>query len=954
MKRPSTLSRRAGERILSSARRLPRLRVGLVFLVFGAVTSVARAADEPSFAVLHLASGGVVPGELMSSDVPRTFRFQSPLFQQPFDFSLDGVSAINYRVPAMPPSPQGEYCLELVAGDVVFGDLQSLDAEAAELDTAQAGRVRLRREHIQRLYRWKGGPDLIYVGPNGLVGWKESSPQQFREEGGHLVTDKPGASIRGNFDIPAQAVVEFEVSWKTKPDFVFALGVDDNDDELVYKRAYRFEIWDEELVVRCELGREADVASVEAITSGAGRAHYVAYLDQIRGRMLVYSPNGTEYAQINIAPRRPQIHSGLRLTNKRGDVRLERLRVARWDGVPPGETQTDKPRLERNDGSITYGEVTAFDAAKQQFTFRDDQGVSAFAADQLVSVHMVAKAETAPRELRAAYQDGSRYSGQLVKIADGKLHLNHHSCQAPLALPLKALRSLVVLQRDDSTPPVQPGIDRRTGRLELKGQVPGGPDEPLWFKEGLPETRLAGWLVNGDERPGASCLVWQPDFSATASPLKPGVAGRIVYRDPPPRANTAVQSPRTTERQLGFAGAFVESLSKQRTVPVAPAVQRTLHLRSGDTMPCDVVRIDETGITFRTGVSDATFVSHDKVKAIDLVAGASAPRLDKIKRDRLLTLPRLQKESPPTHLVRSRNGDFLRGRIVAMDDKSLHIEVRLETKQIPRDRIAQIIWLHADELLGEPPATPESSPEQPPGTRVQALRSDGIRLTFSAEKFANLMLAGTSDVLGSCRVDLRQVDQLLIGNTIEQAAAELAYNQWKLHYAIEPKIAQDLPGGGEGGTSGIESDLVGKPAPDFELPLLGGEKFHLANARGQVVILDFWATWCGPCMQSMPLVEEVAHEFQDQGVKLIAVNLEEPPNQIQGTLERHRLNPTVALDRDGVVAAKYQVSAIPQTVIVDRDGKIARLYIGGGPKLAEQLREALHGLLMSASEKSSE
>jgi thiol-disulfide isomerase/thioredoxin len=314
----------------------------------------------------------------------------------------------------------------------------------------------------------------------------------------------------------------------------------------------------------------------------------------------------------------------------------------------------------------------------------------------------------------------------------------------------------------------------------------------------------------------------------------------------------------------------------------------------------------------------------------------------------------LQKSSPPTHLVRSQTGDFLRGRIVHMDDTSLHIEIRLETKEIPRDRIAQIIWFHEDELLGEPPAAPDEPAEQPPGTRVQALRSDGIRLTFAAHKHADLMLAGTSDVLGSCRVDVRQVDQLLIGSAIEQAAAELAYNQWKLHYAIEPKIAQDIPGGGDGGTPGIESDLVGKPAPDFELPLLEGDKFHLANARGQIVVLDFWATWCGPCMQSMPLVEEVASEFRDQGVKLIAVNLEETANQIKGTLDRHKLTPTVAMDRDGVVSAKYQVSAIPQTVIIDREGKVARLYIGGCPKLAEQLREALNALLTPGEEKSKE
>jgi len=260
-------------------------------LAFASLTYCAPVrANDASPAVLHLASGGILPGELQATDIPRVLRWQSPYFVQPFDFSIDGVSTISYVVPPAAPLPKGEYCVELIAGDVVFGDLLKVDERELLLNVARVGEAHLKRDHVQRLYRWKGGADLKYVGPNGLVGWTEAPAKQWREEGGQLVTNQPGASIRGNFDIPPQAIVEFELSWKAKPDFVFALGVDDNDDELVYKRAFRFEIWDEELVVRCELGREADVDSVEAVPSGAGRAHYLAYLDQIRGRMLGDDP----------------------------------------------------------------------------------------------------------------------------------------------------------------------------------------------------------------------------------------------------------------------------------------------------------------------------------------------------------------------------------------------------------------------------------------------------------------------------------------------------------------------------------------------------------------------------------------------------------------------------------------------------------------------------------------
>ncbi|HEY2251020.1 MAG TPA: redoxin domain-containing protein, partial [Planctomycetaceae bacterium] len=230
-------------------------------------------------------------------------------------------------------------------------------------------------------------------------------------------------------------------------------------------------------------------------------------------------------------------------------------------------------------------------------------------------------------------------------------------------------------------------------------------------------------------------------------------------------------------------------------------------------------------------------------------------------------------------------------------------------------------------------------------TRVQIIRSDESRsrLTFFADRFSDATLSGTSDVLGPCRINLAQIDQLLIGAAIEQAAATLDYQKWKLQNAVDPKFAQGGDGD-DGGDAGTESQLVGKPAPVFELDLLAGGRFKLAEQKGHVVVLDFWATWCGPCLAAMPQVDRAVRDFHDQGVQLIAVNLEEGPKPIQSMLERHKLDLTVALDRDGVVAGKYQATAIPQTVVIDREGKIVRVFIGGGPQFEDQLRTALKTL----------
>jgi peroxiredoxin len=194
-------------------------------------------------------------------------------------------------------------------------------------------------------------------------------------------------------------------------------------------------------------------------------------------------------------------------------------------------------------------------------------------------------------------------------------------------------------------------------------------------------------------------------------------------------------------------------------------------------------------------------------------------------------------------------------------------------------------------------------------------------------------------VLGICRVEIKEVDQLLIGGAIEEAAAQLAYQQWKLQHAVEPRFASAAASGAA--TAGTESALVGKPAPDFELELLGGGKFRLSEHQGNIVVLDFWATWCGPCLQAMPQIDRAVRDVQEQNVQLVAVNLLESPEQIASTLERLNLQIPVGLDQDGIVAEKYAASAIPQTVVIDRDGKVARVFVGGGPQYGEQLSEAL-------------
>jgi thiol-disulfide isomerase/thioredoxin len=140
--------------------------------------------------------------------------------------------------------------------------------------------------------------------------------------------------------------------------------------------------------------------------------------------------------------------------------------------------------------------------------------------------------------------------------------------------------------------------------------------------------------------------------------------------------------------------------------------------------------------------------------------------------------------------------------------------------------------------------------------------------------------------------------------------------------------------------------LVGRSAPSFWLDLLDGGELNLAQHKGRdIVILDFWATWCAPCIEALPVLIEVAEAYRDLGVAFYAVNEEEDPQMIRTFLELKRLSLTVPLDREGRVGRLYGVDGIPQTVLIGRDGTVQAVHVGFIPDLKERLAEELDALL---------
>ena len=150
-----------------------------------------------------------------------------------------------------------------------------------------------------------------------------------------------------------------------------------------------------------------------------------------------------------------------------------------------------------------------------------------------------------------------------------------------------------------------------------------------------------------------------------------------------------------------------------------------------------------------------------------------------------------------------------------------------------------------------------------------------------------------------------------------------------------------------GGNLSVKKDpLIGKKAPDFESVLLDGSKFKLSEEKGKVVVLDFWATWCGPCVKALPELIEKTSQFNEKDVVFIAVNQGESRKMISTFLKKKKLQGlTVALDKKQNIGRDYEVQGIPKTVIIDQKGIIRHVEVGFAEKTATRIRTEISNLL---------
>ena len=312
--------------------------------------------------------------------------------------------------------------------------------------------------------------------------------------------------------------------------------------------------------------------------------------------------------------------------------------------------------------------------------------------------------------------------------------------------------------------------------------------------------------------------------------------------------------------------------------------------------------------------------------------GLLAPlRVDAEAQRQALTTPRFRRESPDTHILIAPNGDLLRGRLGGITKDAIRFSSRLEEVELPRDRVAGLVYLDTEEteLTIEP-------------KEVRVVLSDGTAIRLIPKEMSGTSLTGTSPSLGNCQLPTSAIRQIEIGS-VTPIPDFLVYGDWDRLDPIEPEIPDPESGA-------KPNEMVSQEAPDFDVKLLTGASFKLSEQKGKVTVLEFWATWCGPCARAFPEYLDAMKAFEGKPVRFIAVNQGEVPVVIKPYLKRHNWDFEVALDPRQEIGRKYTVEGIPHTVIIDQQGKIAWVQSGFRPAIGDEFKKVIEGLLAPKEE----
>lgn len=975
---------------------LPRMVRHVVWVFWLTGTILPARAGAPDILV-RFSENEFVRGQLLDSNSPTLWRVQHPAFAQPLEIPTSSITAItmSHAVEKGLSIAANDFGLQMKNGDRLFGQITAVDEATVTLERTGQPPKKLRREFLARAIGWPGGRQIPFSGPGLRTEWMpQSNREQWRDMVGQLSTNRPGARLHRDIQLPVRACVEMEIVWQQKPDFQIALGIDPNRPNH-FDDAVRIEVWKDEIVAVWESETSAAVVVIAQGIKEQDSLRISVDIDQVAGTADFFSPSGRPLGQLRgiqadqsppaandaasgdtggvepIDPRR----SGISIKNQLGDFRLTLLQVLQIRRTERVAGDLLKDAVQLADGSVIAGRWTSVDSGEwivmtdgeaRRIPIADIRSIALASepsdTQAKATLDRLAFLDQLDDDLASKVQihcfDGSRYSGTLAGIAGDQLQLATPLAMEPLDLPISTIRQIDRLHAPDANMPAI--VASGAGGIRVENVEP---EKALLTTHDL---RLRGDFVDAepDHSPtplrfhpvGSSPVTLMRDCDATWGmpsstaevPLDIENIGLVVQGQPMRNGRILF----ALNGQLNRLDPR-DANSEMYQVQVNPSIT----LRSGEQVSGDVVRLDDDELVMTSSMTGERRIPVGVIASVQVNRGPDRLSLPDGQRERLLTVPRVRKNHPPTHLVQAVNGDVLRCKLLSIDAEIIRVQSRLDTLELDRKTIAKIIWLNQERSPDETTnpdreSFVESAVEAQPTIPVRIESTRGQMLRLSLRSVINGTLIGDHPQFQSVSVPLASIQKMTIGRESSLIPRpESAESPLRLADAPEP-LEPPSGGGGSGarGGSGASSPLVGKLAPALKLALLGGGRFDVADHRGRVLVLDFWATWCGPCLRAMPMIDEAVAGFDATDVQLVAVNLQEADETIQATLDRLDLHPRVALDIDGVAAGRYQANAIPQTVVIGRNGKVASVFIGGGDDLKSQLIDSIQACLDAPAE----
>jgi peroxiredoxin len=908
---------------------------------------------------LRLKNNGFGIGRIVPSSTPSVIGWQNVGFTEPFFFNTSAVRSIS-TIQAADHKDANEkdlFLIESSDGQSLTGKIVGLDSGSLTIQSKLLGEVKLPTGRVKQIVRADYSGEVIYPGLSQRDAWNPIG--QLRDwdiRAGVMTATKQGAAIVGNVKLPNRCEVLLSLGWRGVPDFVISFGVpaDEKNSGQVISTA-RLEVWNRNIVLVRETDKDADLKRLAELGEKNPQIELRIFMDQEKGTVVAQDVHGRVLGSLQVPSKSSKSAPAIHIVNHGPSLTVDRLEVRSWSGSST-IGRNDSHQVVLSDKTLDQSWLSQWNAAENKFIVESSDGSqteipidsvvagglrpqlsseTSDAVTQEKSSNADANPETEDDKeiIEVILSDRSRLKGQWQANQNGKLALLSPWCDREMVFPIESALGVIGTENRFS-----PDLtSHRNGIIKIG------------------DTELTGFLVEEVEGVGAHALRWQPHGSQSSSAVESTIEGNIAYRlqlpvsasgEPTGRVDELVAQPKVdgaepASKPTPTADGSAANTANQDAL-AGSQVTREIVFASGDTIDGYVDRADENGVYFRSEQTQVRFVEHSKFDRVWLNSvTASAKRTADEKVKRLMTVPRAQKDDPPTHLLIATSGDLLRGRLLKLTDKSAQFDVRTTITEIPREKIAQIVWLR-QQNWNQTTETPK--PTDGPYA-IHVVQQDR-GLTLSPQMVVGGVIQGQSELLGSCNIGIKQISQILFGPRLGERVAKFRENPWILSLAQLPRAYLDQENESDEGT---ESPLIGKPAPAFRLIQLDGQAVSLTSFEGKVVVLDFWASWCGPCMKSLPAVHELVSSFDSQQVSLLMVNVQETESRASSALERLGLSGSALLDRDGEVSASYQASAIPQTVIIDQQGVVRFVFVGSQQETPAMIKDAIEQLLGKAS-----